>query len=296
MAKRITFHSGEFAQLVGVNKKTLHYYDAVGVFQPDSVAENGYRCYSAQQLYPFYMLRTLQKLGLSLAQIKAYMETRSPESYAELLCRQQKWLQQEIHRYQRMSRLVDNNIQLLAYSRNLVCDTVTLEHWPAADFVQTALVRGFSFTGRERVISQHVRYCQDKELSAGYPMGAMVAQQDFMTGHESDVSYYITRTDKNLRYVAGLYRRQRPAGCYAVTYLKGDYMETAGAYALLRDYLAQHHLQPGPYSYEEGIVDEMSSADAAHYITRIMVAAQAVLPAGGDSETEGPARSREQEE
>jgi|GEM_PF-152788 len=293
MAKRITFHSGEFAQLVGVNKKTLHYYDAVGVFQPDSVAENGYRCYSAQQLYPFYMLRTLQRLGLSLAQIKAYLETRSPESYAALLHRQQKWLQQEIHRYQRMSRLVDNNIQLLIFSRNLVCATVTLENLPAADFVQSASVRGCSLTMREKVISQHVRYCQDKELSAGYPMGAMVARQDFMTDNESDVSYYMTQTDKNLRYVASLYRRQRPAGCYAVTYLQGDYMETAGAYALLRDYLAQHHLQPGPYSYEEGIVDEMSSADAGHYITRIMVAAQAVLPAVGDVATAEPTRSCE---
>ena len=30
MKRRVTFHTGEFAKIVGVNKRTLHYYDEQG--------------------------------------------------------------------------------------------------------------------------------------------------------------------------------------------------------------------------------------------------------------------------
>ncbi|SEH22396.1 MerR family DNA-binding transcriptional regulator [Selenomonas sp. KH1T6] len=57
MARRMTFHTGEFARITGVNKRTLHYYDQQGIFSPDSIEPNGYRAYSSRQFYPFYMIR-----------------------------------------------------------------------------------------------------------------------------------------------------------------------------------------------------------------------------------------------
>lgn len=39
-----------FAKLAGVNKKTLHYYDEIGLFRPAYVNEKGYRFYSPLQL------------------------------------------------------------------------------------------------------------------------------------------------------------------------------------------------------------------------------------------------------
>ena len=39
-----------FAKLAGVNKKTLHYYDEIGLFRPARVNEKGYRFYSPVQL------------------------------------------------------------------------------------------------------------------------------------------------------------------------------------------------------------------------------------------------------
>ena len=49
MARRMTFHTGEFARITGVNKRTLHYYDSEGIFSPDSIEPNGYRAYSSRQ-------------------------------------------------------------------------------------------------------------------------------------------------------------------------------------------------------------------------------------------------------
>ncbi|MGM0232234.1 MerR family DNA-binding transcriptional regulator [Enterococcus sp. AZ094] len=40
----------EMARLARINPRTLHYYDEIGLFQPNSKDENGYRYYSLDQL------------------------------------------------------------------------------------------------------------------------------------------------------------------------------------------------------------------------------------------------------
>ena len=40
------FSIGQFAALHGVNKKTLMWYDEIGLFCPAVVKENGYRYYT----------------------------------------------------------------------------------------------------------------------------------------------------------------------------------------------------------------------------------------------------------
>lgn len=39
--------TAQFAKLHGVNKRTLHYYDDIGLFSPRAKGENGYRFYDA---------------------------------------------------------------------------------------------------------------------------------------------------------------------------------------------------------------------------------------------------------
>ena len=56
MEPKPMLHTGEFAKLCGVNKRTLHYYDEQGIFSPDHVDANGYRCYAVRQLYPLSLI------------------------------------------------------------------------------------------------------------------------------------------------------------------------------------------------------------------------------------------------
>ena len=44
--KRLT--TAQFAKLHEVNKRTLHYYDQIGLFRPLTKAENGYRYYDIE--------------------------------------------------------------------------------------------------------------------------------------------------------------------------------------------------------------------------------------------------------
>ena len=49
-AKKTLFTIGQFAALHGINKKTLMWYDEIGLFRPASIdEENGYRYYNYYQ-------------------------------------------------------------------------------------------------------------------------------------------------------------------------------------------------------------------------------------------------------
>lgn len=45
--------TAQFAKLHGVNKRTLHYYDDIGLFSPRAKGENSYRFYDAAQSLDF---------------------------------------------------------------------------------------------------------------------------------------------------------------------------------------------------------------------------------------------------
>ena len=276
MKRRLTFHTGEFARIVGVNKRTLHYYDEQGIFKPDHVAENGYRSYSFRQFYPFYLLRMLRGMGLELSEIKEYMEHRSPERLDELLGEQQAWLKQEQAKIRRQLRIVENQRHLLQLAKTVVCGKVEELELPAARLILSRNTRRQAaeedWPMVEQIATEHERQVTELQLSAGLGVGAMVAARDFLQpGREGILSHFFTIIHGPYRRVEREYQHTRPAGTYLVTYFKGDYDDTAKAYRLLRQYIKEHGCSIGDFSYEESILENMSMSDSRGFITRIAV-------------------------
>ncbi|MEG1551671.1 MAG: MerR family DNA-binding transcriptional regulator, partial [Oscillospiraceae bacterium] len=65
----IHFTTGQFAKLHNINKRTLHYYDDIGLFSPAYKGKNGYRYYTYQQSPTLEMLLTLRELNMSVNEI-----------------------------------------------------------------------------------------------------------------------------------------------------------------------------------------------------------------------------------
>jgi MerR family copper efflux transcriptional regulator len=61
---------GEIARQAGVTPRTLRYYEQLGLFVPSSVSTNGYRYYNDDTLVVINRIRDLQRVGLSLDEIK----------------------------------------------------------------------------------------------------------------------------------------------------------------------------------------------------------------------------------
>ena len=85
------------------------------MFSPALKEENGYRYYFVWQMDMFEVIRALQKLGMSLGEIKEYMENRSPERFMSMMDGKKRQIDEEIRRLKNMKRFIlheEESVQL----------------------------------------------------------------------------------------------------------------------------------------------------------------------------------------
>jgi len=74
---------GEVADKVGVNPKTIRYYEGIGLLPDPERLASGYRDYTDDDVDRLGFIRTAQRLGLSLSEISEILAFRERE---ELPC------------------------------------------------------------------------------------------------------------------------------------------------------------------------------------------------------------------
>jgi len=60
----------QVSKLAHITTRTLHYYDQIGLFEPDFIGDNGYRYYSDESLLKLQQILFYRELDLPLEQIK----------------------------------------------------------------------------------------------------------------------------------------------------------------------------------------------------------------------------------
>lgn len=77
------YTAGELAKLFGIPKQTMFYYDKMGLFTPEFVAENGYRYYAMPQYLTLEIILFLRNwISLSLTSRSFWSITRVIRSSA----------------------------------------------------------------------------------------------------------------------------------------------------------------------------------------------------------------------
>ena len=94
--KHYLYSSGEFAKRAGVNKRTLHYYNDIGLFCPEVIEENGYHYYTCFQFAQLEMILTLRKIGLSIEEIREYASSPSDDSFSRIMEKRKLWIEESI--------------------------------------------------------------------------------------------------------------------------------------------------------------------------------------------------------
>ena len=87
---------GEVAKIMGVSIQTLRYYSSINLLQPKYTnPATGYRYYSVNQLHFIDRIKYLQKLGLSLDEIKKVMlDNNIPELLSLLEKHKKRYIKQ----------------------------------------------------------------------------------------------------------------------------------------------------------------------------------------------------------
>ena len=236
------FSTGEFAKLCNVNKKTLFYYDEIGLFKPEIVKENGYRYYSVYQLEVFDIIHTLRDLGVPLKQIKSFIDERNPKSVVKFFEYKTGEIENEIKQLRRKQEIMSNKIKIIKEAEKIRdnIDNLSIEE-------------------------QDEEYLVLSNLYIGYPLGFIKTIDDLYSENDYAYTYYYTKVNKN----DGENIIKKPKGKYLVGYLNGSYIDIPGLYKKMLDYVKTHNLELIGHSYEEELINLIAVKDMNDYIIKV---------------------------
>lgn len=275
MGKQEYLSAGRFAALVGTTKETLFHYDEIGLFVPKRREANGYRYYAMDQMETFDVIGMLRELGMPLAEIRNYLEQRSPEKFGVLLEQEEKVVREKMQRLREMQRWIGEKKRFLAqasaecreaFEKDLFCPvgihTLPLQY----------LVTNHSESADNLAVNQKIgelyAYCGQYGNRSSYNVGFVQKRETLETGNFLDYrDFYLIfdRVPAKVRYTV------RPEGEYLCYYYKGPRQGIEAAYRKLFRYATEQRLLLDDRFYEEYMVDALTSQEMEQYITRIAV-------------------------
>lgn len=101
----------EFARIAKTSRKTLQYYDELGLFRPARVGANGYRYYSIHQLDRLALIAALRDMGLPLKEIKTYLDCGGGPLLNRALEDQREQIDQRIAQLRRRKALLTSALE-----------------------------------------------------------------------------------------------------------------------------------------------------------------------------------------
>ncbi len=260
------FTTGEFAKILGVKKHTLFHYDEIGLFSPAITEENQYRYYYVWQIDTFAVIRMLQKLGMPLGEIKAYMQNRSPESFFSMMEEKEAQIDQEIERLKHMKKFIRRERRHVEKAQSVRLDSPKIvprpDGWLLASDVKDSSDRKLA----EEII-QHVRMWEQSNVNIS-SVGSICYQEDLEKGLYDRYAQIYTRVD---RRIASLKPERYPEGRYIETFYKGYEASMEKPYRIVTEYAARHGLKTGRKWYEEFLTDELTVSGYEEYTVRVLV-------------------------
>ena len=264
--KAALFTIGQFAALHEINKKTLMWYDEIGLLKPACIKENGYRYYSYQQSAALETILMLRELNVSLDEIKQFMENRTIDNFASLLQEKITELNQTISHLRSIQKILINQQQDMDMLRSLDIAEISLVEKQSRYLVAVDMAENLSFEQEiERVIAETKKHQLRRLHDASY--GAMLPVEHLYQGKFSEYSaIYIEMPFPVSK--RGLHLQ--PAGTYLRAFCKGNWENLPERYKEILAYAKKQGTTLCGYAYETGI-NELVIDSIDDYITQIEI-------------------------
>ncbi|GAA0069565.1 MerR family transcriptional regulator [Clostridium sardiniense] len=261
----------EFGRLCGVTRKTLIFYDKEGVFSPSYRDKNGYRYYSLKQYDTFNLILDLRKIGVTLEDIKLYLDERAPEKCIDLLQEENKKIQKKIEELNLISKVINNKIKLTKEGIEEINNLDVSIEEREEEYMLYSRIESNNQKDLMKDLTNFVNYCNEEGIDYGYSIGATVSK-------ESILNKKFTACDKFFVNVSDEYKKYKearllikPKGLYAIINHRGDYYCTDKSYEKLLEYIDANEYRICGESYENSLLDYFSIKDEKDYLTEISI-------------------------
>lgn len=263
----------EFADLCGVSKDTLLYYDKIGLFSPELVAENGYRIYSLDQVHTFDLLLLLRDSRLPLKQMKHYLQNRDAEEMLALLREQSAALKEQIVQLQTLSQRLDFTARQMERGMRGGVSEPEIQQREEKQYVVVSvdLDTLHDRRGRMTAARSFLRECRSKGLQGDYLRCAVISRERLLEGC-FDLNYFCVCTGRGPHPArSDVLLITRPQGRYAVLQHYGPYDNLPQSYERLMEYIRSEGWTVQGNAYETELIGYICQPDAADYVIEIAI-------------------------
>lgn len=261
------FKIGEFAKLCGTTKDTLFHYDAMGLLRPMKLAANGYRYYSLNQVYMFDLIVTLKEVGLTLKEVKEYMQKRDTENFVTMLRSKDKQIKREIDILVHRRKLLHNTLKITETSFRVEENIIKFLEKDEEYFIISDKPKQNTEKAAFDVLGRHLEYCNKHNYYDNFSTGEIIAQENIANG-SFFTSYFSSRIDK---VVKSKYLHVKPAGLYAVKYVRTSYNLLQEEYKIFFRDLNEMGAEICGNIYQNDITNYLSESDEYDYLMEIEV-------------------------
>lgn len=262
------FTTGEFADLCCVKKQTLFHYDDIGLLKPEYRCKNNYRYYSVQQLEVFNVIDMLKEIGMSLAEIKTFLQFKSSKNAIELLSEKEKVVKMKIKKMQRTQKLIQNQKKQIEEALRLNFDRFTIEEMGTEQYILSENILNLPHKDIMKAIMSFLKNIKQEGLIIDNG-GALIRQEQVEARDYLNYSNLYIQTEQ-LDLAKTLIKK---AGKYIVGYHKGSYVTIHETYEKIKKYLDKKGYRVCGDSFEEYLylMEGISLNVEDNYVTKIMM-------------------------
>jgi len=265
MSESGLFSICEFAKYSRTTRDTLLHYDRIGILSPVTRGDNKYRYYSSTQLAVVKVVRTLQQLGMTLEEIKGFNCRRTPEIVDRVLSQQICKIDKKIDDWIRARKLLLTLQKTIHSVSNIDENAISIQFLPAEAIIMGGLndySRGRTFFD---TLLSFYQATSNKypELDLNYHVWGTFSEERIKTGDwaGADRFYFYNPEGKD----------KRPAGLYAIGYMRGGYKDGAPLFRKLLEYIENNNFEVCGSAYKEYPLNEVCITEESNYLMRVLI-------------------------
>lgn len=265
----------EFADLHGINRRTLHYYDNIGLFSPAVKKENHYRMYSIRQSTELEIILALRELSMSVEDIRAFLRNRSSASCLAFIREKKEETDASIRTLESIRQLLLEKEEFLQTEQSGDTDEITLVTCPE----ETLLVSpSLHLVPEEESFIALMRRAgrNHSHRLFNHGLGSMLPVSCILSGDFDSYSCFFMKmpvsSEENVPIPAedDCRLHRKPASAYLRAYCRGDWSRLPGTYRRILAFARENGLTLTGYAYEQGMND-LSVCRMEDYLTRILI-------------------------
>lgn len=270
MNNKIYLTTGELANMLGITKQTLVYYDNIGLISPAKRDEKNYRYYTLEQADELDSILTFRNLGVPIDTLKEYLTVRNVQGCIEMLKKQKEQYDMEIQRLDKIRKKIEKRSSLLE-------EVLRVENFEKIDFIEEFseiyMVEPYVNNDKKTCMNSFISICnRSKELQIDFenPICEIISQESLENGDYKSTSFLGIKVPEGFNGIVNK-SFEKPRGTYASTYHKGPYNTIKSSYERLIRTIENNGYEVCGHAYETDLLSILTSSNSEEYVRRISI-------------------------